>query len=152
MISPLTRPRVLRAGPRIDDPRDIREFIDAKRIKREPIFVRASARGAGTWHPSNIQSFRVHLAGLRGAGDWGRAVERVDALDSALFRRHASHLPLPNSVIQNADSSLTLAWDGALVRAFPDALVVLIGGLPHAKQVTTVLLDALGMLAKMRKQ
>lgn len=132
--------------------RDFRDFVAAKKRKREPIRWIGKAVGSASYRPSSGHGFANFRAALRGVGDWGQASERIDALDSALRRRHMVGLPLPHKVMQNADRSLTLFWEGAMVRAFPDGLVSLIGGVDgaKAKRVTTELLDLLAFQAKIQ--
>jgi hypothetical protein len=126
--------------------RDLREFIAAKRRKREPIKWTANGAAEAVYEPKRPQGFANFRAALRGVGDFGQASERLDALESDLKRRHACALPLPRKVIQNGDRSLTLFWEGALVRCFPDGFFSLIGG-EHGTQAKTVTRELLDLLA-----
>jgi hypothetical protein len=133
--------------------RDLREFLAAKRRKREPI--RWNARGAteAAYVPRSIAGFANFRAALRGVGDWGQASERVDAIADALRRRHGCELPLPRKVIQNGNRSLTLFWEGVTVCALPDGVRVLIGGTTgrQLNGVTNELLDMLGFQARVQR-
>lgn len=135
------------------DLRDAFEFVRAKKIKREPI--RWDVRGAGCaqYVPRNPQGFANFRAALRGVGDFGQASERIDSLEDGLRRRHGVCLPLPRKVLQNQDRSLSLFWDGAMVRCFPDGFFSLIGGEhgAQAKSVTTELLDLLAFQARIQR-
>jgi hypothetical protein len=133
---------------------DAWEYIRAKRRKRERIIITPKGAGAATYKPRHPQGFANFRAALRGVGDWGRASERLDALEDALRRRHACGLPLPKEVTQNEDRSLSVFWEGASVRCFPDGFVSLIGGTKGkpCRTVTTDLLDLLGFLARLQAQ
>lgn len=133
--------------------RDLREFIAAKKRKREPI--RWSARGAtaAAYVPQSARGFANFCAALRLAADWGQASERLDELAHALRARHACELPTPRKVLQNSDRSLTLFWQGLTVRAFPDqGITVLLGGTTGApvRGVTTDVLDMLAFQARLQ--
>jgi hypothetical protein len=134
--------------------RDLREFLAAKRRKREPIQWAARGAATATYVPKSARGFANFRTSLRGVGDWGRASERVDALADALRRRHGCDLPLPRKVIQNSDRSLTLFWESLTVRAFPNELGVThrIGATGDpVRGVTTDLLDMLGFQAKVSR-
>jgi len=139
--------------PLIQTFRDFRDFVEAKRRKHEPIRWRAKGAGAAIYRPRNAQSFANFRATLRGVGDWGQASERVDSLESALRRRHATGLPLPHKIIQNDDRSLALFWEGVMIRCMTDGLVSLIGGAEGIKatRVTTELLDALAFQSRIQR-
>lgn len=128
--------------------RDMREFLAAKRRKREP--VRWSARGASdaVYSPTSEQGFAKFRAALRGVDDWGCASERIDGIADALRRRHGCPLPLPRRVIQNSDRSVTLFWEGVTLNASRDRVTVLVGGMGgrQIEGVTNELLDMLGFL------
>jgi hypothetical protein len=133
--------------------RDFREFLEAKRIKRES--VRFTGHGVATARciPQNPVGFEEFRESLRGVPDFARASERVDKLEHALFRLHGVGLPLPRKVLQNEDRSLSLFWESVLVRCFVDGYAVLIGGIDgvKAKRVTPALLDALGFLSRLQR-
>lgn len=130
--------------------RDFREFVAAKKRKREPIQFRMRPSAEATYVPRHPQGFANFRAALRGVSPWGQASERLDALADALRRRHQCELPMPRKVIQNTDCSLSLWWGEAehvMIRCFEDRFFSLIGGtkgLPMSK-VTTDLVDALYM-------
>jgi len=133
--------------------RDLREFLAAKKRKREPVVWRVDGVGEASYKPRHATGFANFRAALRGAGHWGQASEGVDRLDRALRKRHGVGLPLPNEVIQNADRSLSLFWEGLMVRCFRDGFVSLIGGTAGvpAKKITTELLDALAFQARIQQ-
>lgn len=132
--------------------RDFREFLAAKKRKREPIRLRARGGAAATYVPRHAQGFANFRGALRGVGHWGQASERLDAVEHQLMRSRGVGLPLPRKVLQNEDRSLSVFWEGFSVRCFTDGIVSLLGGtqgLP-AKGVTRELLDALEFQAKLQ--
>jgi hypothetical protein len=133
--------------------RDVRDFIAAKKRKREPIIWNVHGAAAASYVPKGHPGFERFRAALRGVGHWGRASERIDALEHALQRRHGVGLPLPNEVIQNDDSSLSLFWQGVMVRCFPDGFVSLIGGTAGipSKKITNELLDTLAFQVRIQR-
>ena len=132
--------------------RDFREFLAAKKRKREPIRWVGKAAAAGLYRPSSARGFANFRAALRGVGDWGQASERIDALEDALRRRHLTGLPTPRKVLQNSDRSISLFWEGVMVRCMTDGFASLIGGIDGAKsaKVTTELLDLLALQARIQ--
>lgn len=134
----------------LSNPRDVREFVEAKRRKREPIFWHGNGVTEASCEPRSLADFVSLRAGLRGSLDFGRSSERVDALESALMRRHNVGLPKPRKVMQNTDRSLTIWWEGIMVRCFRDGFVSLIGGASGkpARRVTVELLDMLAFARK----
>lgn len=133
--------------------RDLRDFLAAKKRKREPVRITGNGAGEATYVPRHAAGFENFRAALRRVGPWGRASERVDALEHALRARHAVGLPLPRKVIQNGDRSLTLFWEGFSVRCFVDSTCSLIGGTAGvpAKRITKELLDALAFQARLQR-
>lgn len=138
--------------PLISTLRDLRDFIAAKKRKREPIRWNARGAAAADYIPRHSQGFANFRAALRGNGDFGKASERLDALEHALTARHAVSLPLPRKVMQNEDCSLSLFWEGAMVRCLPDGFVSLIGGVDGVKatKVTRELLDLLAFQVRIQ--
>lgn len=137
----------------IETIRDFREFLAAKKRKREPLRCVARGASAATYVPQSEQGFANFRAALRGVGDWGQASERVDGLADALHRRHGCALPLPRKVFQNPDRSLTFLWEGITVRVYPDRFTAMLGGM-KGKPVTAItaeILDMLGFQAKLRR-
>lgn len=138
--------------PLVQTFRDFREFLAAKKRKREPL--RWDARGASeaVYKPRDARGLANFRAALRLAGDWGQASERVDAIEHALRARSGCTLPLPRKVVQNSDRSLTLYWEGVTVRALVDGVVVLIGGAAGVPQrtVTSDTLDLLEFQARVQ--
>lgn len=136
--------------PLIHTWRDFREFVAAKKRKREPIRWRVRPVAEAIYEPRHPQGFANFREALRGVTPWGEASEGLDALDHALVKRHAVGLPLPRKVMQNSDRSLSLWWgpnEHLMVRCFPDRFFGLIGGAKGAptSKVTTELLDALAL-------
>jgi hypothetical protein len=132
--------------------RDLREFLEAKRRKREPLRFIAKGRACASFSPRDPQGFERIRASMRGVGDWGRASERLDALEHALFRRHQVLLPVPRRVLQNEDCSLSVWWESVMVRCFPDGFTSLIGGTqgkPSAR-ITSALLDMLAFQVRIQ--
>jgi hypothetical protein len=133
--------------------RDVRDFIAAKKRKREPIIWNVRGAAAASYVPKGQPGFERFRAALRGVGHWGRASEGLDRLESELRKRHAVGFPLPNEVIQNDDSSLSLFWEGVMVRCFTDGFVSLIGGAAGipARKITRELLDALAFQVRIQR-
>lgn len=137
--------------------RDFREFVAAKKRKREPLCFKGRGVAEASYRPRHAQGFANFRASLRGVGSWGQASERVDALEHALHARHGVGLPLPRKVIQNSDKSLSLWWGPSshlMVRALPDGFTSLIGGARGvvAKCITNELLDALAFQRRIQSQ
>lgn len=132
--------------------RDFREFVAAKKRKREPLRIIAKPVARASYVPRDSRCFARMRASLRGVGDWGRASERLDALEYSLKARHGVTLPLPRKLMQNEDRSLTVFWKGASVRCFQDGFVSTIGGVEgiRAKRVTAELLDTLAFLMRIQ--
>jgi hypothetical protein len=130
----------------LSDPRDVREFVAAKKRKREPIRWHAHGVTEAACEPRTLAEFSNLRAGLR-TSDFGQASDRLDALESALRTRHQIGLPKPRKVTQNSDCSLTIWWEGAMVRCFPNGLMSLIGGVRGipARAITSDLLDLLAI-------
>jgi hypothetical protein len=133
--------------------RDLRDFIAAKKRKREPIVWTVKGAGGATYRPRSLSGLEQFRARLRGVGHWGRASEGLDRLESELRKRHGVGLPLPNEVIQNDDSSLSLFWEGVMVRCFTDGFVSLLGGTAGipSKKITRELLDALAFQVRIQR-
>jgi hypothetical protein len=107
--------------------RDLREFIESKKRKREPLQWVVKAAAQATYHPADRASFASFRQRLRDSRDFARASERLDKLERDLRKRDAV-LPLPNEAVQNEDRSITLHYRGLCVRAFPDDIAALYGG------------------------
>jgi hypothetical protein len=135
----------------IESIRDFREFLAAKKRKREPIRWDARASSEAVYIPGSAQGFANFRAALR-EGDFAEASERIDGLADALHRRGGCALPLPRKVVQNSDRSLTVFWDGVTVRAFTDGLSALVGGLNglRSQGATPEILDMLAFQARVR--
>jgi hypothetical protein len=137
--------------------RDFREFVEAKRRKREPLFFSAKGAAEAEYTPRSAQGFANFRAALRGVSPWGQASEGLDRLEKALKKRHQVGLPLPRLVMQNSDRSLAIWWGGEshlMVRCFPDRFFSLIGGtagIPE-KKITTELIDALAFQHRIQSQ
>lgn len=138
--------------PLVQTYRDFREFLAAKKRKREPMRWRGKAGATAIYRPRHAQGFANFRAALRGVGDWGQASERADALEHALKARHGVPLPLPRKVLQNEDRSLSFFWEGAMARCLPDGFVSLIGGTDgaSARRVTPEFLDLLAFQARIQ--
>jgi hypothetical protein len=141
--------------PLIATLRDMRDFLAAKKRKREPLRWDAKGVGVAIYTPRHPQGFANFRAALRGEGHWGQASEGLDRLETALRKRHQIGLPMPRKVMQNEDRSLSVWWGGdehLMVRAFPDRFFALIGGakgIPSPK-ITTDLLDALALQSRIQ--
>ncbi len=124
--------------------RDLRDFLQAKRNKREPIFLTGRGVARASYRPSTRQQFEGFRELLRQNRDFAQASERIDSLERDLRKRGAA-LPLPNELVQNADRSITLHYAGLCVRAMPDFVATLVGGTSgHLERgVTPALLGAL---------
>lgn len=137
---------------KIADERDLAEFKESKRIKREPIRWQATGGASAECKPRTVAAFNALRESLRGVSDWGRASEQIDSIEFALKARHGSAIPKPNRVIQNEDVSISLFWDGLMIRCFPDGIVSIIGGangIP-ASGINTDLLDLLGAIPRLK--
>ncbi len=132
--------------------RQFREFLEAKKRKREPLRWRGRGGGQADYLPRHALGFANFRAALRGVGSWGMASERLDALEHALRARHAVGLPLPRKVSQNEDCSLTVFWRHLTVRCMVDGVGALIGGVKGApvKGVTNDVLDLLAFQARIQ--
>lgn len=132
--------------------RDMREYVAAKRRKREPLRFVAKGAGCADYAPRDRLGFSRIRGSLRGVGDWGRASERIDSLEHALRKRTGATLPLPRRLVQNEDRSLSLFYDELSVRAFPDGVAFLVGGSGgHLSQgVKPELLEALAFRARLQ--
>jgi len=130
--------------------RDLREFIAAKRRKREPLRFIAKGAAEFTYVPQTDRGFANFRAALR-QSDFGQASEQLDGVAAALRRRHATELPLPRKLLQNADYSITVFWDGLTIRAFPDGVVTLTDGKNPTRGVSNELLDMLGFQARIKR-
>ena len=130
--------------------RDLREFLAAKKRKREPLRFAAKGVAESTYVPQHIQGFANFRAALR-LSDFGQASVELDRLVDALRRRHGVELPLPRKLIQNADRSITVFWEGLTIRAFTDGVVTLTGGKNPTRGVTTELLDMLAFQARVKR-
>lgn len=133
--------------------RDFREFLAAKKRKREPVRLRGHGAASASYEPRDAHGFAAFRRALRGVGDWGRASERLDALEHALVARHQCTLPLPRKIIQNEDRSLTFFWPGISVRCFEDRTVAFLGGPSGVptKGHSRELLDMLAFQAKIQQ-
>lgn len=138
--------------PVIQTFRDLKEFLAAKKRKGEPVRRIAKGVAAASYIPRHAQGFANFRAALRGVGDFGQASERLDGLEHGLLKRHGIGLPLPRKVIQNADRSLSVFWEGAMVRCLTDGFVSLIGGTAGvpARAITPQLLDLLAFQARIQ--
>jgi hypothetical protein len=139
--------------PVIQTWRDFREFLEAKKRKREPLRFVAKPVASARYEPTSDAGFARFRQALRGVADFGRASERLDALEHALRARHGCGLPLPRKVIQNSDRSLTLFWNELMVRCFVDKFFGTIGGSDGVivTKATNDLLDALAFQARIQR-
>lgn len=137
----------------LSDPRELRNFLEAKRLKREPVRFEGHGKAAARFVSRKPGDFEGLMLRLKHARDWGHASEGVERLRTDLRRRHGVELPEPRSVTQNPDRSLSIFWEGVSCRFFVDGFVSLVGGMQGAiaRTITTDLLDALGFLAKVQK-
>lgn len=131
--------------------RDLREFLAAKRRKREPVMFHAIAVVQASARPRDARAFRALRMALRQNRDFERASERLDALEREVVRRGAPELPLPAEVVQNSDRSLSLFWPGGVsVRCFPEGIAFLIGGTAGrpGRGIQRELLEALALRSR----
>lgn len=131
--------------------RDLREFIAAKKRKREPLRFSAKGVSESTYIPRHAEGFSNFRAALR-LSDFGRASEHVDRVAAALWRRHGVGLPLPRKVLQNADYSVTLFWEGLTLRAFPEGVASMTDGKQPTRGITTEILDMLAFQTRMQQR
>jgi hypothetical protein len=133
--------------------RDMREFLAAKKSKREPL--RWSVKGAAqaSYRPADTNAFLGFRERLRQSRDFARESERIDSLERDLRKRDAA-LPVPNELVHNEDRSITLHYAGVTVRAFPDGVGSLIGGTAgqFTRGVKRELLEALAIISRSRLQ
>lgn len=132
--------------------RDLREFLEAKRRKREPIVWNVKGAACATLVPPDRLTFTTHMAQLAMGHDFGRACERFTRLCAELRRRHAVGVPLPRKVMQNSDRSLSFFWEGISVQCREDGFVSCIGGTAGmvATKITRELLDALAFQVRIQ--
>lgn len=133
--------------------REFREFLAAKKRKREPLRWRGTGAAEAMYRPSSHEGLANFRAALRRVDDWGQASERLDRIEHALRARSGHGFPLPHKVMQNSDRSLSVFWEGAMIRCLPDGVVSLIGGVGgiHSKGVSTELLDLLAFRARIER-
>lgn len=138
--------------PLVQTWRDLREFLDAKKRKREPVRLKATGGATAVYAPRSFGDFTRFRSALR-VGDYGAASEGVDRLEHELRARNSVGLPLPRKLLQNEDRSLTLFWEGATVRSFPDRFVSVIGGTDGvtATRITSDLLDLLAFQSRIQR-
>jgi hypothetical protein len=138
----------------IDAAREVRDFLFAKKVKREPLRFRPRGVMRATFKPRDRSSFAGIRAALRDNRDRARASERLDALERELLKRRDVALPLPEEVIQHEDRSISWCFGGVTVRAFPDGIAYLLGGTAgHLERgVKPPLLEALALKARMQRQ
>jgi hypothetical protein len=134
-------------GP-LDNPREFREFVQAKKIRREPLIITAQARAEADFKPVDDRSFWEFVGRLRGVSSWGQAVEQLDAVNHALRKRHGVSIPFPRLLMQNDAGSLTFFWGTDLVLGcFPQGCAFTFLGrrerLTFGQESERVLLDAL---------
>lgn len=129
--------------------RDLREFRESKRIKREGARLRVNGAGSATFRPNGELGFRRFRQQLRDITSWARQSEQIDRLERELMSRHFVMLPVPRSVEQRENGSLSLHWPGLTILAHTDQIAFLIGGASgHAgKGIKPQLLEALRMNA-----
>lgn len=125
--------------------RDLRNFLESKRIKREPLQFRMAGVGSASCRPRTHRGLDDLRRRLRGSVEWGRQSELFDKLESALRRRHAIGLPVPEEVTQRDDGGLSMHWDGLTVMAYPGKIGALLGGTAGGFEpgIKPALLDAL---------
>lgn len=98
----------------------------------------------------SLAGFQQLRALLRANNSFANALDRLDAIEHALERKHKVKLPCPRRLLQNGDCSLTLFWGGITLRCFAEGCAALIGG-QHGAQVVGIkpeLLAALAIQAK----
>lgn len=131
--------------------RDVREFLASKRIKREPLKWRAKGAARAEILPRDARHFARLRQSIRHSSDFGRASERIDRLERELSKRDTP-LPLPRKMIQEEDRSVSLFWNGLMVRAFPDGFVFIIEGKHPGKGYARELIEALILRSRMQRQ
>lgn len=131
--------------------RDLVEFLRAKRARREPVRLHAHGVAEATYHPRDASGFARIRRRLRESRDFSDALDRLDALEHALRKRCGVPLPTPRKLMQNSDRSLSMWWEGAMVRLFPTGMISMIGGASgvKAKRVTPELLDLLAFQVRL---
>jgi hypothetical protein len=132
------------------DRRELREFVRSKRVKREPIRVVADGAGRAEYRPRNAQHFARLREQIRLSAHFGKASERIDALERELKTRDIHALPLPRKMIQDEDCSVHLFWNACSVRAFPHGFVYVLQGTHPGQGYARELLEALTITAKMQ--
>jgi hypothetical protein len=132
---------------------DFREFVAAKKRKREPLRWNPKGVVRASSCPKTVQDFERLRGLLRLNRDFGRASERLDALEHALAKQSSIGLPLPSEVIQNEDRSLTLCFGGITVRLYPDGVGTLLGGTAghFERGITRTTLEALALKSRIQR-
>jgi hypothetical protein len=120
-------------GP-LDNPREFREFAQAKELKREKIRLNGHGVARATSTISSRLQFTQLRAALRSNGDFGPAAESLDALERELVRFGGRRFPVPNQVIQNEGKTVSVFWSEVSVIAGGGLRIAyLIGGTEGAR-------------------
>jgi len=94
----------------LDNPRELRNFLEAKRRKREPVRLQAHGSVAASCEITSRPQWKDLFRQLCQNNSFAQAAESVDYLDTAVRGFGADELPTPSEVVQNADKSLTIGW------------------------------------------
>lgn len=128
------------------DPREVREFLAAKKSKREPLRFEGHGQAAADFVPRSAANFANFRQRLIGATDWGHASERIEQLEHELIRRHGHGLPVPRKVIQNSNRSISLMFRDGLAVCHADGVVTVIGKGNEARRTVGITPEFLGLL------
>lgn len=116
------------------NPREVREFVAAKRRRGERIRATLKGVAEAVCLPPSGAAARAYLDRLRAAPHWGEHLRQLDELERAFGRVHARPLPAPRKIRLNADVSLTLhfrspdAHRTIMLRIYERGAVAIIGG------------------------
>lgn len=127
---------------------DVHEFIAAKQARGEKPNVDVNRGARATAVIVDRAQFSVLRRRLRESKNFGRASERIDALERELWGRRKLPLPLPERIEQEADGALGFVWRGLTVAADRDNILALrVPGAPPLIGIVPELVDALAALA-----
>ncbi len=133
--------------------RDVRDFLQAKKIKREPVRAVVDRASSTTCSFSSERDYRDLRGELKRNRDFGRASEQLDKLELAYVRRYGAAFPTPRSLVQNPDRSLAAMFGKLTIRAYPDSIAWLLGGTAghYETGIKPMLLEAIRMKAAVRR-
>lgn len=122
------------------NPREVREFVASKRLRREMIRAVVKGVAAAEFVPRSPAAATDYLARLAELPHWGEHLRQIGELARAFKRLHERGLPTPKTILLNPDVSLTLMFrrhflpqdprreQRLTIRVYEKGAVVIIGG------------------------